>query len=196
MKIRIKNTILKEIEDSIEVKSKILKDKIIIQQIFSLSELCINALSNSKKIIFAGNGGSFADAQHLSAEFTSRFRFNRSPLASIVLGINSSSMSAIGNDYGFDNIFKRELLGLYNPGDVFIPITTSGNSKNIINCTRQAVKLDLNIVAFTSTKDNYIKKYCETIKVPSNDTARIQECHVLIGHILCGLVEDGMFNKR
>ena len=196
MEIRIKNDILNEIEASIQVKSKILKDNIIIQQIYSLSELCINALSNNKKIIFAGNGGSFADAQHLSAEFTSRFRINRSPLASIVLGVNSSSMSAIGNDYGFDNIFKRELLGLYNPGDVFIPITTSGNSKNIINCTRQAVKLDLNIVAFTSIKDNYIKKYCETIKVPSNDTARIQECHVLIGHILCGLVEDGMFNKR
>ena len=121
-----------DIEESIAIKRLILDDDVLKNQIINLVDLCEKSLANGYKIIFCGNGGSFGDAQHLSAEFTSRFRFNRGALASVVLGANSSAISAIGNDYGFDNIFSRELEAIGKKGDIFIPITTSGNSSNII----------------------------------------------------------------
>ena len=186
MKIRIKNTILKEIEASIEVKSKILKDKIIIQQISSLSELCINALSNSKKIIFAGNGGSFADAQHLTAEFICRFRNDRRPLPAIALGTNSSNLTAIGNDYGFEDIFSREFSAIANKHDVLIALSTSGNSQNIINLVDEAQSKEIPFFILTGQDGGELAKYKkELLKIPSKDTAIIQQAHILIGHVIC-----------
>ena len=126
------------IESSIAVKQKLLDDAAFASSIENLSVKCLNSLRNGGKIIFCGNGGSFADAQHLSAEFTSRFLFDRAPLASIVLGANNSAISAIGNDYGYDQVFAREFSGVAKKDDLFIPITTSGVSQNIIAAVETA----------------------------------------------------------
>jgi D-sedoheptulose 7-phosphate isomerase len=148
------------------------------------------------KVIFAGNGGSFADAQHLSAEFISRFMFDRAPLASLVLGANNSAISAIGNDYGYEQVFARELKGMARPADVFIPITTSGNSRNILAAVDEAKRQGLVTLALTGAGGGKLAGLCDFLCVPSRDTARIQECHIMIGHIVCGLVERQYFGQK
>lgn len=165
----------------------------LIDQIEKLAVDCVQCLKAGGKVIFAGNGGSFADAQHLSAEFISRFMFDRAPLASLVLGANNSAISAIGNDYGYEQVFARELQGVARPGDVFIPITTSGNSRNILVAVEQARKQGLTTVAFTGDGGGKLALLCDCLCVPSLETARIQECHIMIGHIVCGLVEKTYF---
>ena len=136
----MKELILNEINKSIEVKRLVLANDEIISKVDKLVNDCLESIKSGGKIIFAGNGGSFADSQHLTAEFVSRLRFDRSPLPSIALGTNSSSMSAIGNDYGYENVFKREIISLGSKDDIFIPITTSGNSLNIILAIEEARK--------------------------------------------------------
>lgn len=182
-----------QFEDSIAVKQQVMRDDAILRQIESLTARCIEALQAGRKIIFAGNGGSFADAQHLSAEFTSRFIFDRAPLPSLALGTNSSAISAIGNDYGYDQVFSRELRAIAQRGDVFIPISTSGNSPNIIAAVEVAKELGITTVGWTGESGGRLKALCECIRIPSASTARIQECHILIGHIVCGLVEERYF---
>jgi D-sedoheptulose 7-phosphate isomerase len=186
-------TIREQIETSIAVKQVMLRDQGIVGQIEALANLCLQSLRTGGKIIFAGNGGSFADAQHLSAEFTSRFLFDRAPLPSLALGTNNSVMSAIGNDYGYDKVFERELVGMAKPGDVFIPITTSGNSANILTAVEASKEMNIAAVALTGQGGGKIKALCECICIPSTETARIQECHIMVGHILCGLVEQEYF---
>ena len=166
------------------------------KKIEKLVEICLNALKNANKIIFCGNGGSFADSQHLTAEFVSRLRFDRSPLSAICLGTNSSNLSAISNDYGYEKVFERELVSLARQGDVFIPISTSGNSKNIICAINQAQKLNLKIFGLTGENDGEMAKICDTINVPSKSTEKIQECHIMIGHIICYLIEKEIFNDK
>lgn len=189
----MKSEIIDEINASIGIKNAITDDTKLICQIDDLSNACLNALKSGGKIIFAGNGGSFADAQHLSAEFISRFRFDRAPLASLVLGANSSAVTAIGNDYGFEKIFSRELIGVAKSSDVFIPISTSANSPNILEAVEQARKLGLVTAALTGQSGGKLKGICDCLCVPSSDTARIQECHIMIGHIICGAVERRYF---
>ena len=135
--------IKKDIAESSAVKELMLKDASVVSLINEIAENCINSLSKGGKVIFCGNGGSFSDAQHLSAEFTGKYAFDRDPLASIVLGANSSSLSAIGNDYGFENIFSRELEAIAKPEDLLIGITTSGNSKNIIKAIETAASMKI-----------------------------------------------------
>ncbi len=188
--------VISQIEESIAVKRAVLNDAALIGQIESLAKICLNCLKSGGKIIFAGNGGSFADAQHLSAEFISRFMFDRAPLASIVLGVNNSAISAIGNDYGYDQVFARELRGLAKVEDIFIPISTSGNSANIIMAVQQAIELGLNTIALTGMKGGKLTKLCDCLHIPSTDTARIQECHIMIGHIVCGIVEQIYFQEN
>ena len=185
--------IIKQIESSIAVKKAILDDEKLIGQIEALATKCIESLKLGGKIIFAGNGGSFADAQHLSAEFTSRFIFDRDPLASIALGTNNSAIRAIGNDYGYDKVFARELLGLGKTEDIFIPISTSGNSPNILVAIDQAKELGLTTVALTGMGGGKMAHICQCLCVPSSETARIQECHIMIGHIVCEIVERRIF---
>ena len=185
--------VIEQIEASIAVKKAVLDDAMLICQIKELSETCLTSLRSGGKIIFAGNGGSFADAQHLSAEFISRFMFDRAPLASLVLGANNSAISAIGNDYGYEQVFSRELSGVAKAGDVFIPISTSGNSPNILAAVEQAKQLALTTVAFTGMSGGKLARLCNCLCVPSIETARIQECHIMIGHIICGLVETEYF---
>lgn len=182
-----------QIEASIAVKQALLADCALLQQIEKLAQVCLASLKTGGKIIFAGNGGSFADAQHLSAEFTSRFLFDRAPLASVVLAANSSAISAIGNDYGYEFVFARELEALAKPEDVFIAISTSGNSANIMAAVKVANERSVATFAWTGASGGKLKGLCECICVPSPETARIQECHILVGHILCGLVESWYF---
>ena len=184
-----------QIVASIAVKQAVLGDENLIIQIEILAANCVQCLRSGGKIIFAGNGGSFADAQHLSAEFISRFMFDRAPLASIVLGANNSAISAIGNDYGYEQVFARELRGISKKGDVFIPISTSGNSPNILAAVKQAKQQGLVTVALTGAGSGKLASICECLSVPSNETARVQECHIMVGHIICGLVETAIFRK-
>jgi D-sedoheptulose 7-phosphate isomerase len=184
-----------QVRDSIATKQALLSDSALLEQIAGLAQACLEALKSGGKIIFAGNGGSFADAQHLSAEFTSRFLFDRAPLASVALGTNNSAISAIGNDYGYAHVFSRELQGIARPGDVFIPISTSGNSENILAAVSKALTLGVATWAWTGDTGGKLKALCPCVCVPSSETARIQECHILIGHIVCGLVEAHYFGK-
>ena len=192
----MKDLIRKEIENSIEVKTNVLNDNKIIEQLSSLVNNCIQSLNSGGKIIFCGNGGSFADSQHLAAEFISRLRFDRAPLASIALGTNSSNMSAIGNDYGYDQVFKREILALGNSNDIFIPISTSGNSGNVIDAINSAKTKNIKTVAFTGGTGGKMSNICECIIVPSSSTEKIQEVHIMLGHILCFLIEEKIFKEN
>lgn len=185
--------IRRQVRASIAVKQELLDNEALLGQIHQLALTCLASLRAGGKIIFAGNGGSFADAQHLSAEFTSRFLFDRAPLASIVLAANNSAISAIGNDYGYEFVFARELKALARPEDVFIAISTSGNSANILMAVKVARESGVATVAWTGESGGKLKGLCECICVPSPETARIQECHILVGHILCGLVESWYF---
>lgn len=183
-----------EIEASIKVKRKLLEDEKLLDQVLEVSRACLETLLAGGKIIFCGNGGSFADAQHLSAEFTSRFLFDRPALASIALGTNNSGLTAMGNDYGYENIFSRELEALGKPEDILIGITTSGNSLNIIKGVDAANKIGITTFILTGQSGGKLKGLADCVHIPSNDTARIQECHILVGHIICGFVEKAMFN--
>jgi D-sedoheptulose 7-phosphate isomerase len=187
--------IREQIRTSMAVKQTLLNDERLLGQIEQLTNDCLQALRSGCKVIFAGNGGSFADAQHLSAEFTSRFMFDRAPLASLALGTNNSAISAIGNDYGYEQVFARELEAIAKPGDVFIPITTSGSSRNVIAAVEVAQRLGIKTVVWTGQTGGKLRSACDCICVPSTETARIQECHILVGHILCGLVEVGYFQN-
>lgn len=190
------NEIKSQIRASVAVKVALLADEQLLGQMQQLSQTCLDALRAGGKIIFAGNGGSFADAQHLSAEFTSRFLFDRAPLASVALATNNSAISAIGNDYGYEQVFARELQAIAKPEDVFIAISTSGNSANILAAVSVAKKIGVATVGWTGESGGLLKQMCECICIPSIETARIQECHILIGHILCGLVEAAYFPKE
>lgn len=191
----MKELIRTEIIKSIEVKQEVLKNSEIISQIEKLVNDCITSLKSGGKVIFCGNGGSFADSQHLAAEFVSRLRFDRSPLASVSLGTNSSNMSAIGNDYGYNQVFKREILALGSNKDVFIPISTSGNSSNVIEAIKAANDMGIKTIAFTGGNGGKMAEICECIIVPSYSTEKIQEVHIMLGHILCYLIESVIFKN-
>jgi len=191
----MRKLILSEIQRSIKVKKDTLVDEKILSQIEALVDNCLQSIRQGGKIIFCGNGGSFADSQHLAAEFVSRLRFDRAPISSIALGTNSSNLSAIGNDYGYDEVFRREIIALGNENDVFIPISTSGNSPNIIKSILAAKEKNIKICGFSGGNGGEMKELCDVILVPSDSTEKIQEVHIMIGHIICFLVEKKFFNK-
>lgn len=191
----MKELIIKEIENSINTKKRILLDDNIITNINRIVNKCIYSLENNGKIIFCGNGGSFADSQHLAAEFISRLRFDRDSLASIALGTNSSNLSAIGNDYGFKYVFSREISSIGKKQDVFIPISTSGKSLNVIEAIKTAKKKGITCFGFTGRDGGEMKNIIDCIVIPSESTEKIQECHIMIGHIICYLVEKKLFEK-
>ena len=191
----IRQKITSDLTESEKVHSLIASSAIICGQLAELSARCLSSLRNSGKIIFAGNGGSFADSQHLAAELISRLQFDRAPLPSVALGTNSSSTTAIGNDYGYEFIFARELQVIGNENDVFIPISTSGNSKNILSAIDVATNKGLHVCGLTGEFGGQLATKCESIKIPSSRTERIQEGHILVGHVLCGLIEDEYFSK-
>ena len=184
-----------QIRASIDTKEKLLSDEDLMNGVLMLSKKCAASLRAGGKILFCGNGGSFADAQHLSAEFTSRFLFDRPGLPSLALGTNSSAMTAIGNDYGYENVFAREIQAIATPADVLIAITTSGNSGNILKALQVAKEKNLPTVVLTGEGKGKLPNDVQALHIPSLDTARIQECHILVGHIICELVEADIFSK-
>lgn len=192
----INNTqhIIDHIESSISIKHSILHDKDLIKKIDEVARACVDAYNNGNKVILAGNGGSAADSQHIAAEFVSRFRFDRPGLPSIALSTDTSMLTAIGNDYGYKNLFKRQLEANGSRGDVFIAITTSGNSENIIEAVSACSELGIQSVGLVGNGGGRLSNMSDyTICVPSDKTELIQESHIMIGHIICGYVEDSIF---
>lgn len=184
-----------QIQNSIDVKLSLLNTHNLLYQVLDLAEKCTKALKAGGKVIFCGNGGSFADAQHLSAEFSSRFLFDRPGLPSLALGTNSSAMTAISNDYGYEYVFAREIKAIATHNDIIIAITTSGNSLNICKALEAAREVNAKSVVLMGAGRGLIDDTIETLNVPSKETARIQECHILIGHIICEIVEENIFGE-
>ena len=167
-----------------------------VAQIACFIETLLDARKRNATIFFIGNGGSAADAQHLAAEFSGRFYTDRDPLPSEALHCNSSYMTAVANDYGYDVVYSRIIKGMGKPGDILVGLSTSGNSVNIINAMEQARKIGMINVGLTGEAGGKMKAICDhLINVPSKDTPRIQESHIMIGHIICQLVEEQLFNK-
>ena len=188
--------VIKLIEASIAAKRDLLHNSVLVSIVAKVSEVLIKALRQGNKALLFGNGGSAADAQHIAAEFVGRFAFDRPALPALALSVNTSCVTAIGNDYGFDQVFSRQIEAIARPGDVAIGITTSGNSPNVLRAVTAARKIGLRTVGLTGRSGGKLKEcvdYC--ICVPSEETPRIQECHILVGHIISGLVEYELFHE-
>lgn len=184
------------IQGSIEVKQQLLADEHLVQQIQVVTDVITKAFQNGNAVYFAGNGGSAADAQHLAAEFSGRFYKDRKALPSDALHCNTSYLTAVANDYSYDVIYARLLEGLAKPGDVLVGISTSGNSGNIVKAFEMAKTIGVTTIGFTGQKGGTMKELGDyLINIPSNTTPRIQESHILVGHIICELVEINIFGK-
>ena len=183
------------VRDSIAVKQALLADQPLLQSILQVAQRVEAALRAGNKIILAGNGGSAADAQHLAAEFVSRFEFDRPGLASIALNTDTSMLTAIGNDYGYDYVFARQIEANGRDGDVFVAISTSGNSKNVLRAVESCRARGIVTVALCGAGGR-LREVCDhVLSVPSTHTPRIQECHILIGHIVCAMVEQSLWGE-
>ncbi|MCF8388054.1 MAG: D-sedoheptulose 7-phosphate isomerase [Bacteroidales bacterium] len=184
------------IEESIKVKQVILEDDALIKRIDDVAEVCIECLQNDGKVLFCGNGGSAADAQHLAAELSGRFYYDREPLFSEALHVNTSYLTAVANDYSYDEIFARMVKSKGRKGDVLIGLSTSGNSENVLRAFNVASERGMINVAMTGETGGKMSEACDyLINIPSKDTPRIQEAHILIGHIICEIIESKMFPK-
>ncbi len=192
------NSIIRQaIQNTTLIKNNLLKDKEILRLISKTAQEMINAFKNKNKVLFCGNGGSAADAQHLAAELSGKYYLDREPLAAEPLNINTSFLTAVANDLSYDEVFSRLIRAMGKPGDVLVSISTSGKSKNIIKAIETANKLKMITVGFTGQEGGDMKGLCRyLIKVPSKDTPRIQESHILIGHIICEIVEKRIFGGR
>ena len=185
------------ITESIAAKEAMLNDNDFLSRIESAAQMITSSLRGGGKIHFCGNGGSAADAQHLAAELSGRFYFDRPPLNAEALHCNTSYLTAVGNDYGYDLVFSRLLRGTAKAGDVIVGISTSGNSKNILKAFEVAQEMDVKIIAMTGESGGQMKEYADILlNVPSTDTPRIQESHIMIGHIICELVETALFGGK
>jgi D-sedoheptulose 7-phosphate isomerase len=188
--------IKKQIEESIKVKKLVLNDEKILKSIKEAAKLCCEALQKGNKIIFAGNGGSAADAQHLAGELVNRFGFERPGIAAIAITTDTSILTSISNDYGFKRLFARQIEAIGKKGDILFSFSTSGNSANIIEGIKQARKKGIINIGFTGKSGGKMKTICDLcLTIPSDETPRIQESHILIGHIICSSIENSMFGK-
>jgi D-sedoheptulose 7-phosphate isomerase len=192
----VNSFIRNQIKSSYEIKQKIYNSSEILQQIESVSKKIIEAYKYGNKTLIAGNGGSAADAQHIAGEFVSKFYFDRPGLASLALTTDTSIITAVGNDYGFKKLFSRQIQANGIKGDVFIGISTSGNSENIVEALKECTMKGITTVGLTGENGGLMKELCDyCICVPSCETPRIQEAHILIGHIICAVVEEEIFGK-
>ena len=181
------------IRESIRTKEAILRDEILLQTIEKVTRECIHCFRQDGKVLFCGNGGSAADAQHLAAEFTGRFYKDREPLFAEALHVNTSYLTAVANDYSYDQVYSRLVKAKGRKGDVLIGLSTSGNSKNVIEAFKVARERGVITVSLTGSGGGKMKEWADySIEVPSTDTPRIQECHILLGHIICQLVEEAV----
>jgi D-sedoheptulose 7-phosphate isomerase len=183
-----------EIDRTRETLAAMSADAELQAMVAAVAQACVQALRRGGKVLFCGNGGSAADAQHLAGEFVSRFHFDRSPLAAVALTTDTSVLTAIGNDYGYELVFERQVRGLGRPGDVLVGISTSGRSPNVLRALKAARETGLVTVGMTGNQREAIEGLCDLcIRVPSRETPKIQEGHIVLGHTLCGLVEAMMF---
>jgi len=192
----MKRYIQSQIKDSIETKQKVYNDPILLENIVKVAHKCIELYKMGNKTILAGNGGSAADAQHIAAELVGRYGFDRDSIPSLALTTDSSNLTAIGNDYGYDKVFSRQLFGMGQEGDLFIGISTSGNSQNLIEAFLVAKKKNIFTVALVGKDGGRMAELADVaLVIPSHDTPRIQESHILIGHILCDIIEKELFSN-
>jgi len=192
--MRYDNLIIKRLKESGDMKNKIAEDPELMSVIIKIAEIIIEAYRNGKKVILFGNGGSAADAQHITAELVGKYYLDRDPLPAVALTTNTSSLTAIGNDYSFDIVFTRQLKALGQKGDVVIGISTSGNSENVIQAFKVAREMGLITVGFTGKSGGKLRSVADhCLCIPSDDTPRIQEGHITIGHIICEIVERELF---
>lgn len=190
----MKNRITKCIEGSIKVKELILTNNEIINNIEIAVAKSVEAFRNNRKMLLCGNGGSAADAQHIAAELSGRFYKDRKPLSAEALHVNTSFLTAVANDYGYDNVYSRMVEAIGCDGDILIAISTSGDSANVINAIKKSQELEMLTIGFTGADAGAMHNLCDVIiKIPSNDIPRIQESHILIGHIMCQLIEEELF---
>ena len=184
------------IQDSINVKQLIINDKALVERIGKAAELCVASLKNGGKIHFCGNGGSAADAQHLAAELSGRFYYDRPPLNAEALHVNTSYLTAVANDYSYDMIYARMLQASAKKGDVLVGISTSGNSANILKAIEVANEIGVKTIGMTGEVGGKMADVCDIlINVPSKCTPRVQESHIMIGHIICEIIEATVFPK-
>lgn len=189
--------IYKNLQESIQLKTILLEDESIQEKINLLSEKIVESYRNNGKVLFCGNGGSAADAQHLAAEFSGRYYYDRPPLPSEALHVNTSYLTAVANDYSYEEVYSRLLQAIGNEGDVLIGLSTSGNSKNVINALEVAQDKKMLTVGFTGQGGGKMAELCDIlIEIPSKSTPRIQECHMLVGHTVCEFVEAELFPKK
>ena len=190
----MRNYLTGEIAASIETKQKILNDDALLGAIANAATACVEAYRRGNKTLLAGNGGSAADAQHIAAELVGRYGFDRPSIPSLALTTDTSNLTAIGNDYGYDKVFSRQLEGMGIPGDIFFGISTSGNSVNVINAFESAKAKGITTVALVGRDGGKMAQMADiAIVVPSDATPRIQESHILIGHIICDVIEKELF---
>jgi D-sedoheptulose 7-phosphate isomerase len=190
---KIKNII----QSSIDVKEKLLQDEVMLEKIMTIVDVITNALKNNGRIYFCGNGGSAADAQHLAAEFSGRFYTDRRALPAEALHCNTSYLTAVANDYSYDVVYARLIEGIANSGDVLIGLSTSGNSSNIFKAFEIARGKGVVTISFTGITGGTLKSQSDyLLNMPSTDTPRIQESHIMVGHIICQLVEEKFFEER
>lgn len=186
-----------QIEESIHVKKLILNDDRFTAKIEQAAILCSDALRRGNKILLAGNGGSAADAQHIAAELVNRFGFDRPALAAVSLTTDSSVLTSISNDYGFTRIIARQVEAIGTRGDILIVISTSGNSENILEGVSEAGKKGIKTIGLTGKTGGRMKESCDLLlNVPSDETPRIQEAHIMIGHIICSIIESSLFERN
>ena len=190
------NLIKNAIQNSIDVKEAILQNESLLQTIEQVAQTMIETLKRGNAVFWCGNGGSAADAQHLAAELSGRFYYDRQPLPSEALHCNTSYLTAVANDYGYELVYSRLIAGLGKKGDLLVGLSTSGNSQNILNAFEKAKELGITTVAMTGeTGGKMASKADFLINIPSTDTPRIQESHITIGHILCEIIEATLFPK-
>ncbi len=189
--------IKKGIGESIKVKNELLSDEAVLMDLKSVILKVVSAYNEKCKVMFCGNGGSAADAQHLAAELSGRYYFDRPPLNAEALHVNTSYLTAVANDYSYDEVYARYLKGVGSKGDVLFAFSTSGNSKNVLKAIEYARTAGIYVVGLTGSDGGCMASLCDVIfKVPSKDTARIQEAHIMLGHLICEQIESLMFNEK
>lgn len=192
----LKNTIRGQIQETVHNFTIMSADDDLLKRIETVASICVSALRNNNKILFAGNGGSAADSQHLAGELVSRFAYDRPGLLAFALTTDTSILTAIGNDYGYERIFARQIEAVGRTGDIFFAISTSGRSPNILEAVRTARERGLITVGLTGSSGDALAELCDhCLRVPTNSTPRIQEGHILMGHIICCLIEQQMFPR-
>lgn len=193
----MKDRIRKQIKDSADLKLKLLESTGLLEDIEKASREIIKAFRNGHKLLLAGNGGSAADAQHLAAEFVNKFNFDRPGLPALALTTDTSILTSVGNDSSFQKIFARQISALGKEGDVFIAISTSGKSSNLVEAMKTAKLKEVITIGMTGASGGLMKELCDIcIRVPSDETPRIQEAHILLGHIICSIVEEELFGQK